>query len=239
MPTFPTVGLLGRLPPIFRLLPFLLGTSGVSIVAGFIVSKMGKYRPTIWFGGALFTIGVGLMITLDYTSSMSVFLLRNYFTMFNDPQCRTGDFPSYLSHRNGLFIPDPAIGNSSSDARDGHGYCDERLHVPSVSISCSFSSTEMTEVFSGLGCAVGLPIGEAVIASVLPRKLAAIPNIDSLGLGGSITVLNDNIDMVHLIPVCHYVPRRRWPTLNLTRMSPFVMRCYTRGRVRLQRYGWC
>lgn len=54
-----------------------------------------------------------------------------------------------------------------------------------------------------LGGAVGLAIGEAIIASMLPQKLAAIPNIASLGIGDTITMLNDNIDMVHLIPVCH------------------------------------
>ena len=92
-----------------------------------------------------------------------------------------------------------------------------------------------------LGGAVGLAIGEAIIASLLPRKLATIPNIASLGLGDNIAVLIDSIGMVHLIPVCRpSVPCRRWLTaLNPTRTTPFVMQCYTHGRVRLQQYGWC
>ncbi|KAF8415455.1 hypothetical protein L210DRAFT_3657451 [Boletus edulis BED1] len=42
-------------------------------------------------------------------------------------------------------------------------------------------------------------MGEAIIASVLPRKLAAIPNVASLGLGNGIAVFNDNVGQVHLI----------------------------------------
>lgn len=93
----------------------------------------------------------------------------------------------------------------------------------------------MIEVFSVLGGAVGLAIGEAILASVLPRKLAAIPNNASLGLGDSITVLNDSIEQVHLIPVCRYVfVCYRRIALNTTRTSFFAMRCCTHGRVRLQ-----
>ena len=57
-------------------------------------------------------------------------------------------------------------------------------------------------VFSVLGSAVGLAVGEAVIASVLPGKLAAIPNVESLGLGSNFATLNENIGQVHLIKVC-------------------------------------
>lgn len=59
----------------------------------------------------------------------------------------------------------------------------------------------MIEGFSVLGGAVGLSVGEAILASVLPRKLAAIPNVASLGLGDNITALNESIYQVHLIPV--------------------------------------
>lgn len=56
--------------------------------------------------------------------------------------------------------------------------------------------------FSVLGAAVGLSVDEAILASVLPRKLAAIPNVDSLGLGNDMSALNDSIGQVHLISVC-------------------------------------
>ena len=56
-----------------------------------------------------------------------------------------------------------------------------------------------------LGGAVGLAMGEAIIANVLPRKLAAIPNFASLGISDTITMLNDNIGTIHLIPVRRYI----------------------------------
>ncbi|KAF8122584.1 hypothetical protein EV363DRAFT_1436619 [Boletus edulis] len=48
-------------------------------------------------------------------------------------------------------------------------------------------------------CWAVLAMGEAIIASVLPRKLAAIPNVASLGNGNGIAVFNDNVGRVHLI----------------------------------------
>lgn len=56
-----------------------------------------------------------------------------------------------------------------------------------------------------LGAAVGLAADEAIIASVLPRKLAAIPNVGRLGLGNDIAELNDSIVRVHSISVCMVV----------------------------------
>ena len=161
--------------------------------------------------------------------------------MPNDPKCRTRTFPSCRSHWSRLFIPDPNNGTSGSDAYERHGYGDERLHVPPVSthFSHALSLTETTVVFSVLGSAVGLAVDEAIIATVLPRKLAAIPNFDSLGLGNDMSALNDSIGQVHLIAVRRFAfVRRRLTALNPTRTSPFVMRCYTRGRVRSQRRGW-
>jgi hypothetical protein len=56
-------------------------------------------------------------------------------------------------------------------------------------------------IFSIVGGAVGIAIGEAIIASVLPQKLANIPNFASLGLGTSAAELNDSVGLVHLITV--------------------------------------
>jgi len=168
---------------------------------------MGKNLPGIWFGSTLITVGTGLLTTLDYTSNMCVFFSLGellYGTQWF--KCRTRAFSSGRRNRCWLFIPDPGGGTSSSNASEGHGSCNERLPVPSVSDHFSFVQFDRDDqVFSTLGGAVGLAIGETVIASVLPRKLAVIPNIDSLGLGDNITVLNDSINMVHLIPVCRYV----------------------------------
>lgn len=167
---------------------------------------MGKNLPSIWFGSTLLTVGTGLLILLDYTSSMCVlFLSRRYFAVLNGPKRRTRGFSRDRSNWCGLFIPDSDSGSSGSDASEGHGYCDEWFYVPSVSHHFLCLIRENDKVFSVLGGAVGLAVGEAIIASVLPRRLAAIPNIASLGFGNNITVLNDNIDKVHLIPVCCYV----------------------------------
>ena len=37
----------------------------MSILSGFIVSYMGRYRPVMVFGFAVMTLGVGLLIMLD------------------------------------------------------------------------------------------------------------------------------------------------------------------------------
>lgn len=89
-----------------------------------------------------------------------------------------------------------------------------------------------------LGGAVGLSIGEVIIASLLPRKLATIPNITNLGFDDNISALNEHIGKFHLIPVrtCIFVSCLK--ALISSRTLPFVMRCYMRGHARLQRYGW-
>ena len=125
----------GLLTFTFRSLSFILGSSSFSIISGFVTSKMGRNRPAIWFGSTLFTIGLGLMITLDYNSSMYVFffLSRHRFMVPNNSKRRTRAFPPGRSHWRRLFIPDPDSGTPGSDAYKRHGHCDERLHVPSVS----------------------------------------------------------------------------------------------------------
>ena len=56
-----------------RLLAFSLGTAFIAIVSGGVMSKTGRYRPVIWVGFVAMTLGMGLMIMLDYTSSLYVF----------------------------------------------------------------------------------------------------------------------------------------------------------------------
>lgn len=125
--------------------------------------------------------------------------------MLRDPKRQTGAFSSSRSRRRGLLTPNPNGGASSSDASEGHGYRNEWLHVPSVSKLSFPSQLDGTNRYflSTLGGAVGLAVGEVIIAIVLPRKLAAIPNIASLGLGNntSITALLDSVSQVHSIPV--------------------------------------
>jgi hypothetical protein len=55
------------LPPdtLFRMIPFSLGASVMSAVAGIAVTRSGAYRGIIWAGWAVMILGWGLMITLD------------------------------------------------------------------------------------------------------------------------------------------------------------------------------
>ncbi|KAF8550441.1 MFS amino acid permease [Imleria badia] len=150
-----------------KTLPYTLVSSTLCIISGFIVSKMGKNLPAIWFGSTLLTVGTGLLLMLDYTSSIA---------------------------EQEVFPLVPAI---------GAGFL---FQIPIVAIQAAMPLKDMATATSGfmflrvLGGAVGLAMGDAIIANVLPKKLAAIPNIASLGIGDTITVLNENIGMVHLIP---------------------------------------
>ncbi|KAH0826974.1 major facilitator superfamily domain-containing protein [Lanmaoa asiatica] len=150
-----------------KILPYILVSSSFCVISAFVVSKMRRNLPGIWFGSTLVTVGTGLLITLDHTSSI---VEQEVFPLV---------------------------------AGIGAGFL---LQVPMVVIQAAMPLKDMATATSGfmslrvLGGAVGLAVGEAIRANVLPRKLAAIPNIASLGLGNDITALNENIGKVHLIP---------------------------------------
>lgn len=50
------------------MIPFSLGSSAISAASGQFVAHLG-YRPIIWAGFAIMTLGYGLMIMLDDTSN--------------------------------------------------------------------------------------------------------------------------------------------------------------------------
>ncbi|KAG2137519.1 MFS general substrate transporter [Suillus clintonianus] len=52
-----------------RMLPYSLSSSVTAMVSGIIVSRTGSYRPNMWFGWAVMTLGYGLMIMLDNTTT--------------------------------------------------------------------------------------------------------------------------------------------------------------------------
>ncbi|KAG1754579.1 MFS general substrate transporter [Suillus lakei] len=52
-----------------RMLPFSLGGALMSAVSGMVVTRTGSYRPVMWFGWIVMTLGWGLMIMLDSTST--------------------------------------------------------------------------------------------------------------------------------------------------------------------------
>lgn len=52
-----------------RQLSFVLGASFASIISGIIISKTGHYRPMMWFGWMVTTLGYGLLIMLEENTS--------------------------------------------------------------------------------------------------------------------------------------------------------------------------
>ncbi|KIJ16695.1 hypothetical protein PAXINDRAFT_168194, partial [Paxillus involutus ATCC 200175] len=150
-----------------RMIPFSLGTSIISVVSGLILSKSGKYRVIMWVSYAVMTLGMGLMITLDYTS--------------NDAEKEV--FPLIATLGIGCLF-----------------------QVPLIALQAAMPLKDMATASSGfmflrtVGGAVGIAIGEAIISTVLPKTLAGIANINSLGLGDSAAALNDSVSKIHLIP---------------------------------------
>lgn len=54
------------------MIPYSFTSAAVAIISGQIVSRVGDYRWTMWFGWSVFCIGMGLMIMLSDTSSNAV-----------------------------------------------------------------------------------------------------------------------------------------------------------------------
>ncbi|KAG8974026.1 hypothetical protein FRC05_007942 [Tulasnella sp. 425] len=58
-----------------RMLPFSLVASLFAALSGQAIARMGAYRPTMWFGWVVMTLGFGLMIDLDGNSNLYVVYL--------------------------------------------------------------------------------------------------------------------------------------------------------------------
>ena len=54
-----------------RQLPLSLGSSGLAIISGLVVAKTGRYRPIMWFGFVVMTLGYGLFIMLEQDTSVA------------------------------------------------------------------------------------------------------------------------------------------------------------------------
>ncbi|KAG2367444.1 MFS general substrate transporter [Suillus spraguei] len=52
-----------------RMLPYSLCSALMSVFSGIVVARTGSYRPMVWFGWIVMTLGWGLMIMLDNTST--------------------------------------------------------------------------------------------------------------------------------------------------------------------------
>ncbi|KAL5523984.1 hypothetical protein ACEPAG_8157 [Sanghuangporus baumii] len=53
-----------------RQLPLPIGAAIMSMGTGMMLPKTGKYRPVLWAGGAIMTLGIGLLIMLDEKTSV-------------------------------------------------------------------------------------------------------------------------------------------------------------------------
>ncbi|KIK97458.1 hypothetical protein PAXRUDRAFT_10179 [Paxillus rubicundulus Ve08.2h10] len=150
-----------------RMLPCSVGGPAISIVAGIALSKSGKYRVIMWTSYVAMTLGMGLMITLDYTSSDA---------------------------EQEIFPLIAVLGIASL------------TQIPLIALQAAMPTKDMATASSAymflrsLGSAFGVAIGEAIISTVLPKKLAGIANISSLALGDSTSALNDSVRRIHLIP---------------------------------------
>lgn len=61
-----------------RQLPLSLGSALTAIVSGIVVVRTGRYRPSLWFGFTIMTLGVGLLIMFEEDTSVAkqeIFLL--------------------------------------------------------------------------------------------------------------------------------------------------------------------
>ncbi|KAJ2796386.1 hypothetical protein H4R20_005547 [Coemansia guatemalensis] len=54
------------------LLPFVIGIMITSITTGYLVMRYGKYRPYMWAGTAVCTLGLGLLGLLDRNSNLAI-----------------------------------------------------------------------------------------------------------------------------------------------------------------------
>ena len=61
----------GSLVPetLFRMIPYSFGSSIISVMAGFTVTRTGAYRGVLWAAWAIMIVGWSLMTTLDDHSS--------------------------------------------------------------------------------------------------------------------------------------------------------------------------
>ncbi|KKK19861.1 hypothetical protein AOCH_000559 [Aspergillus ochraceoroseus] len=62
---------------ILAVFPESFTVASVSVLAGFAITKSGKYRWTIWIGWAISTIGMGILSLLDANASIPKWLLLN------------------------------------------------------------------------------------------------------------------------------------------------------------------
>ncbi|KAI6162553.1 major facilitator superfamily domain-containing protein [Pisolithus thermaeus] len=80
------------------------------------------------------------------------------------------------------------------------------FQVPIIAIQAAMPIKDMATASSAfmflrtVGGAVGISVGEAIISSLLSKKMASIPGIGSYVSGSTAALLNDDVSYLHLIP---------------------------------------
>ncbi|ETI26930.1 hypothetical protein G647_10029 [Cladophialophora carrionii CBS 160.54] len=55
------------------LVPLIVATAGTGVINGVIIHRTGQYRPSMWIGTVLMTLGTGLFVSMDaHTSTASI-----------------------------------------------------------------------------------------------------------------------------------------------------------------------
>ncbi|KAH7929758.1 MFS general substrate transporter [Leucogyrophana mollusca] len=148
-----------------RMLPYSLGGAALSAISGIIVTRTGSYRPIMWFAWVVMTLGWGLMIQLDNTSSTAVKEI----------------YPLVTAIGIGCLFQVPLIAVQAA-----------------MPIKDMATSTGAFVFLRTLGGTVGITIGEAIISSVLQKKLKAIPGLSNFDT--SAAALNDSVRQISSIP---------------------------------------
>lgn len=80
------------------------------------------------------------------------------------------------------------------------------FQVPIIAIQAAMPIKDMATASSAfmflrtVGGAVGISVGEAIISSLLSKKMASIPGLSSYVSGSTAALLNDDVSYLHLIP---------------------------------------
>lgn len=88
-----------------RMLPYSLGSSLMSVASGNFVAFTGRWRPMMWFGWALFTLGYGLMIMLSSTSNRYVDCSHTRLFANAAIKRRQRGHPTHRRPRSRLLVP--------------------------------------------------------------------------------------------------------------------------------------
>ncbi|KZT26422.1 MFS general substrate transporter [Neolentinus lepideus HHB14362 ss-1] len=140
-----------------RMLPYSLVSSLVSAAGGVIVTRWERYRPIIWFSWAVMTLGFGLMIGLDDTSTTA----------------QQEVYPLIAGIGIGCLFQAPLIALQAA-----------------MPLKDMATSTSTFMFLRTLGGTIGISIGEAIISSVLRRRIREIPGVN---IDTSPSALNDEV----------------------------------------------